>query len=53
MIAGTRIPVGSIRRLAADGADAREILELYPDLTAADVAAALTGGDTPRLANAG
>jgi DNA-binding transcriptional MerR regulator len=53
VIAGTRIPVSSIRRLAADGADVNEILALYPDLTTADVAAALTGDDTPRLANVG
>jgi uncharacterized protein (DUF433 family) len=53
LIAGTRIPVASIRRLAADGADEAEILEHYPDLTAADVAAALTEDDTPRRAIAG
>jgi DNA-binding transcriptional MerR regulator len=53
VIAGTRIPVASIRRLAADGADEAEILELYPDLTWADVAAALTGGDSLRLVSAG
>jgi DNA-binding transcriptional MerR regulator len=41
LIAGTRIPVESVRRLWADGADEGEILTLYPDLSAADVRAAL------------
>jgi uncharacterized protein (DUF433 family) len=41
LVAGTRIPVESVQRLRADGADEAEILRLYPDLTAADVRAAL------------
>jgi DNA-binding transcriptional MerR regulator len=41
VIAGTRIPVESIQRLHADGADEAEILELYPDLSWVDVQAAL------------
>jgi DNA-binding transcriptional MerR regulator len=41
LIAGTRIPVESIQRLHADGADEAEIRKLYPDLTASDVTAAL------------
>ena len=41
LIAGTRIPVESLQRLRRDGADEAEILTLYPDLSAADVQAAL------------
>jgi DNA-binding transcriptional MerR regulator len=41
VIAGTRIPVQTLQRLRDDGADEAEILELYPDLTPADVKAAL------------
>ena len=41
VIAGTRIPVQSVRRLHDDGADEAEILEMYPDLTRSDVRAAL------------
>jgi DNA-binding transcriptional MerR regulator len=41
LISGTRIPVASVQRLAEDGAGEREILRLYPDLSAADVRAAL------------
>ena len=41
VLAGTRIPVETIQRLHNDGADEAEILELYPDLTPADVRAAL------------
>ena len=48
VIAGTRILVSSIQRLAADGADEKEILELYPDLTAADIQAALVAEPTAR-----
>jgi DNA-binding transcriptional MerR regulator len=50
VIAGTRIPVESLRRLRADGADEREILKLYPDLTAADVRVALS--EEPRTRRA-
>jgi len=48
LIAGTRIPVESVHRLRADGADQREILRLYPDLTAEDVQAALAEEPRPR-----
>lgn len=48
LIAGTRIPVASVKRLRADGADEAEILSLYPDLTPADVQAALAAEDPPR-----
>jgi DNA-binding transcriptional MerR regulator/uncharacterized protein (DUF433 family) len=48
LIAGTRIPVESVQRLRADGADEREILRLYPDLSAADVRAALAEEPVPR-----
>ena len=41
LIAGTRIPVESVQRLREDGADEDEIIRLYPDLTPADVRAAL------------
>ncbi len=39
--AGTRIPVGSIRRLHEDGYSIAQIIEEYPDLTHEDVEAAL------------
>jgi DNA-binding transcriptional MerR regulator len=48
LIAGTRIPVASVQRLRADGADEDEILSLYPDLTAVDVKAALAVEEPPR-----
>jgi DNA-binding transcriptional MerR regulator len=48
LIAGTRIPVASVKRLRADGADEAEILRLYPDLTVADVRAALAVEEAPR-----
>lgn len=47
VIAGTRIPVASIRRLYEDGLVPEEILKEYPDLTLADVQAALKA-DPPR-----
>jgi DNA-binding transcriptional MerR regulator len=50
LIAGTRIPVASVKRLHRDGADEAEILTLYPDLTAADVRAALGTEEPPRHA---
>ena len=37
VFAGTRIPVAAVRRLLRAGAGEAEILELYPDLTGADV----------------
>jgi DNA-binding transcriptional MerR regulator len=48
LIAGTRIPVASVQRLHKDGADLREILAFYPDLTAEDVEAALALEAPPR-----
>lgn len=48
LIAGTRIPVESIHRLRADGADEREIMSLYPGLTEEDVRAALAEEPRPR-----
>jgi uncharacterized protein (DUF433 family) len=41
VIAGTRITVRSVQNLARDGATAGQIIELYPDLTADDINAAL------------
>jgi len=41
VVAGTRIPVGAIKRLREDGFSTEQIIAEYPDLTAADVAAAL------------
>lgn len=52
VIAGTRIPVASIKRLHDDGADEAEILQMYPDLTPADVRAALSEDNQPRHAAA-
>lgn len=40
-IAGTRIAVGSIRRLSEDGYSTSQIIDEYPDLTERDVEAAL------------
>jgi DNA-binding transcriptional MerR regulator len=48
LIAGTRIPVAAVQRLRADGADEKEILRLYPDLSASDVQAALAAESRPR-----
>jgi uncharacterized protein (DUF433 family) len=41
VIAGTRIPVAAIRRLHEDGYSNDRIIAEYPDLVAADIAAAL------------
>jgi uncharacterized protein (DUF433 family) len=41
VIAGTRIPVDSVRRMVEDGMSDGEVLKQYPDLTAEDIAAAL------------
>lgn len=41
VVAGTRIPVGAVRRLHEDGFSVEQIIAEYPDLTPADVAAAL------------
>ena len=48
-IAGTRITVGSIRRLSEDGYSIRQIIDEYPDLTEKDVEAALSH-DAPQAA---
>jgi uncharacterized protein (DUF433 family) len=42
VIKGTRIPVGMIVRLVAQGMTTEEILEEYPNLSAEDVQAALS-----------
>jgi uncharacterized protein (DUF433 family) len=41
VIAGTRIPVGAVRRLHEDGYSVAQIIEEYPDLAPDDVQAAL------------
>lgn len=41
VIAGTRIPVGAVKRLAEDGYTTEQIIDEYPDLTRNDVEAAL------------
>jgi DNA-binding transcriptional MerR regulator len=41
-IAGTRIPIASVRRLHEDGYSVDQIIAEYPDLTAEDVRAALS-----------
>jgi uncharacterized protein (DUF433 family) len=41
VVAGTRIPVGSIVRLSEDGFSTQQIIDEYPDLTSDDVRAAL------------
>ena len=48
-IAGTRITIGSIRRLSEDGYSIRQIIDEYPDLTERDVKAALSH-DAPQAA---
>ncbi len=48
VIAGTRIPVASIRRLASDGARITRIRQLYPDLTGKDIRAALAAESAAR-----
>ena len=45
-VAGTRIAVGSIRRLHEDGYSVDRIIEEYPDLTREDIAAALIHDET-------
>ncbi len=42
VVAGTRIPTGAIRRFKDAGYSVGQILEEYPDLTAVDVAGALS-----------
>ncbi len=41
VLAGTRIPVASVQRLAEDGFSTEQILQEYPDLTEADIKAAI------------
>lgn len=41
-ISGTRIPIVSVKRLHQDGYSIKQIIEEYPDLTEADVQAALS-----------
>lgn len=41
VVAGTRIPVGTVQRLHEDGYSVKAIIAEYPDLTPADVTAAL------------
>lgn len=52
LIAGTRIPVASVHRLHEDGAGEGEILRLYPELSTADVRAALAEEPWPRRKHA-
>ncbi len=47
VVEGTRIPVAAIRRLSEDGFSTRQIIEEYPDLTEADVEAAIGKGERP------
>jgi DNA-binding transcriptional MerR regulator len=42
VVAGTRIPIGAIKRLHEDGFSVNQIIAEYPDLTPADVEAALS-----------
>lgn len=42
VVAGTRIPVGAVKRLSEDGFSIEQIIAEYPDLTPADVDAALS-----------
>lgn len=50
VIAGTRIPVGAIQRLSEDGYTAEQIIAEYPQLTAADVMAALSHARAAKVA---
>lgn len=45
VVAGTRIPVAAIKRLSEDGYTPSQIIAEYPDLTDADVIAALAHSD--------
>lgn len=45
VVAGTRIPVASIKRLYEDGYSVRQIIGEYPDLTPEDVTAAIQHSD--------
>jgi uncharacterized protein (DUF433 family) len=46
VVAGTRIPVAAIKRLHEDGFSAKRIMDEYPDLTPADIEAALSHVET-------
>lgn len=46
VIAGTRIPVGAIKRFSEAGYSVNQILEEYPDLTEKDVKAAIAYDDS-------
>lgn len=48
LIAGTRIAVATVQRLVDEGLGADRICELYPDLTAEDISAAVAAKATPR-----
>lgn len=50
VLAGTRIPVGAIKRFHAAGYSVEQILKEYPDITASDVAAALEYRDASAAA---
>ncbi len=41
VLAGTRIPVATVQRLVQEGLDEDGIIQLYPDLTPADIRAAI------------
>ena len=41
VVAGTRIPVGAIKRLHEDGLSNSQIIDEYPDITEADIEAAI------------
>jgi uncharacterized protein (DUF433 family) len=45
VIAGTRIPIGAVRRLHEDGYSTDDIIKEYPDLTPKDIEAALRHKD--------
>jgi len=45
VVAGTRIPIAAIKRLHEDGFTPAQIIAEYPDLTAADITAALAHSD--------
>lgn len=45
VVAGTRIPIGAVRRLHEDGYSINAIIEEYPDLTPQDIDAALRHKD--------
>lgn len=50
VLAGTRIPVAAIQRFAAENFSPQQIVAEYPELTIADVEAALAYGQAPAAA---